>query len=72
MEKTTSARPSQPQKRLRRECPHCRATRFHRESIGHYDEVSGEFIIDEITLRCLTNHHVFNERDLVIVEVQAL
>jgi hypothetical protein len=57
---------------LRRECPHCRATRFHREQVGHYDEVSGEFKIDEVLLRCLTNHHVFNESELTIVPVVTL
>lgn len=67
--KTEAKTESQPEKRLRRECPHCHATRFERLSYGHYDELSGEFVIDEVVLRCLNNHHVIHERELNVVEI---
>lgn len=61
----TEQTPANSPQRVRRECPHCGSNRFHREEMGHFDELTGEWVVDEVQYRCLGTHHVILERDLV-------
>ena len=60
MPETESAKP----KRISYLCPLCDSNRFTRLETGNYDQLTGKWVIGEITLRCVFGGHEFTENQL--------